>query len=76
MSWGSGAFVTLKGSSPLSCTGTMDKETHGGRPAGPGIGPTARSAKGGDRDIPAPYHAARPPYIVFPAERTAGGDRS
>jgi len=76
MSGGSGAFVPLKGSSPLSCTGTMDQDRSGGRPAGPGIGPTARSAHGCDQEIPAPYHAARPPYIVFPAERTAGGDRS
>ena len=76
MSGGTSAFVTLKGSSPLSCTGTMVQDPSGGRPAGPGIAPTARSAKGGDQDIPAPCHAARPQYIVFPAERTAGGDRS
>jgi len=76
MSGGSGAFVTLKGRSLLSCTGTMDKETHGGRPAGPGIGPTARSAQGGDQGIPAPYHAALPGLFLFPEYGAAGGDSS
>jgi len=73
MSGGSGDFVTLKGSSRLSCTGTMDQDPHSSRPAGPGIATTARSAHGDDQGIPAPYHAARPGYIVFPAERAAGG---
>ena len=76
MSSGSGAFVTLKGSSLLSCTGTMDQDTHGGRPAGPGIGPTARSAHGFDQGIPAPYHATLPGLFLFPEYGAEGGDRS
>jgi len=76
MSGGSGAFVTLKGSSLLSCTGTMEQDPSGGRPAGPGIAPIARSAKGGNQDIPAPYHAALHGLFLFPEYGAAGGDSS
>jgi hypothetical protein len=76
MSSGSADFVTLKGRSLLCCTGTMDQDPHGGRPAGPGIAPTARSSQGGDRGIPAPYHAACPGLFLFPEYGAAGGDRS
>jgi hypothetical protein len=76
MSGGSGAFVTLKGRSFLSCTGTMDQDPHSSRPAGPGIAHTARSAKGDVGGIPAPYHAARPGLFLFPEYGAAGGDRS
>ena len=73
MSGGTAGFVTLKGRSLLSCTGTMDQDSRGGRPAGPGIALTARSAQGGDQGIPAPYHAARPGLFFFPEYGAAGG---
>lgn len=76
MSGGSGAFVPLKGSSLLSCTGTMDQDPHGDRPVGPDIATTARSAKGDVGGILAPYHAARPGLFLFPEYGAAGGDRS
>jgi hypothetical protein len=75
MSGGSGAFDPLKGSSLLSCTGTMDQDPSIGRPAGPGIATTARTAKGGDQGIPAPYHAALPGLFLFPEYGAEGGDR-
>jgi hypothetical protein len=76
MSGGTSAFVTLKGCSPLSCTGTMDQDLSCGRAAGPDIANTAGGAKGDDQGIPAPYPAALPNRVVFPAYRAAGGGQS
>jgi hypothetical protein len=76
MSGGTSAFVTLKGRSHLSCTGTMDQDLSCCRAAGPGIVNTAGGAKGGDQGIPAPYHAALPVLFLFFSYRAAGEDRS
>ena len=68
------AFVPLKGSSPLSCTGTMPRDLSCGRAGGIDVARAAAAAQGNGHGTPAPCNPCTADLTPFMHHRAAGGE--